>query len=147
MRKNQRYGCDNIALWMWRVWNTHCLTIDFPIKFYQNTFVVIWYGAECQFWHLANVFHLTIWKGFECFQDGRQIALISMVMGLINLFLGNFLLSDTFYQISKWSQLIFRLWISNLCFNLQFSKMAPETPTLWMRHLYSKRQTKCLRIC
>ena len=31
----------------------------------------------------------TIWNGFECFQDGHQIALKSMVMGL---FLNSFLL-------------------------------------------------------
>ena len=35
----------------------------------------------------------TIWNGIECFQNWHQIALISMVMGLINHFLNIFLLS------------------------------------------------------
>ena len=84
MRRYQRYGCDAIVLWMWHVWNAHCLTIYYPIKFYHSTFVIIWNGSGCQFWHWEN-----IWNGFECFEDCFQIA---MVMGLINPFLSIFLL-------------------------------------------------------
>ena len=34
----------------------------------------------------------TIWNGFECFEDGRQTALILMLMGVINQILSIFLL-------------------------------------------------------
>ena len=82
-----RCGCDlmDVTLWMWPygcdVWNAHRLTIYFPIKFYQNSLVVMWNGSECHF-----DIEKTVWNGFECFQDGGQIALISMVMRLIHSF-------------------------------------------------------------
>ena len=60
MRRYQCYGCDTSEMYI-------LLNNLLPN---HNTCVVIWNGSECQ---------LT-------FQDGRQIALISMVMGLMGHF-------------------------------------------------------------
>ena len=30
--------------------------IYFPVKFYHNTFIVIWIGSECQFWDYCGIF-------------------------------------------------------------------------------------------
>ena len=68
MGRYQCYRCDAIALWIWQIWNAYCLTIHFPVN-------------------VSFDIEKTIWHGFECFQNGSQIALISMVMGLISLIL------------------------------------------------------------
>ena len=61
-------------LWMWHTSETHTAWRSTSQKhFYHNTFVIIW-------------------NGFECFRDGHQMALISMVMGQINQFWSRFLL-------------------------------------------------------